>query len=139
MRICVNTQTLNEEQNESLTSMGASMNFKIFTSSKYFSTCGKRTWKWLLTGVYTNMIHKLIFSFECFTCSWAIKPIACVICTLRTTDMFNRQMFYQNRQYVQAQSIDMCMDRCSLMKVMFVMICQLQQQQRLDDTVTYSE
>lgn len=57
-----------------LTSVSPFVDFQVFRSGKHFSTSGEGTWKWFLSGVYSDMIYQFVFGFERFSFSDALFP-----------------------------------------------------------------
>ena len=75
-----------------LARMRSLVDFEIFRSSEHFATADKRTRKWLLARVNTNVIDQLVLGLERLALSHAILPEANVYVLVRAANVIHSQV-----------------------------------------------
>merc|ERR1719483_242214 len=63
------------------------VDFQIFGPGKEFSTSRKRARKRFLSSVHSYMVHQLVLGLEWSFLSWAVLPVAGMVCYFRSSDV----------------------------------------------------
>jgi len=77
-----------------LAGMNSFMNLQVFRASKRFSTGRKWTGERFLSGMNSYMVDEFILGFKPFLLPLTVVPVTSVICDLRSSHMFNREVVH---------------------------------------------
>lgn len=72
--------------------MRSLVDFQVLRSGKHLSTALERTRKRFLARMHPDVIHQLVLGLERSAIPLASHPVARVLRTLRSANMFDRQM-----------------------------------------------
>ena len=84
-------------QNESfepsiLTGVSSFVYLEVLTASKHFAAAGKQTRKWFLSGMYSDVVDKLVLGLERPQTTAAVQPQTDVDALVRRSDVFQTDM-----------------------------------------------